>query len=202
MAEKRNRNFATIVYPDSAPENWLDFLDGYHVASFVSPLHAFDVNANGEIKKAHYHVLVMFEGVKSTSQVKEFFSTFGGVGCEVVNSIRGMARYLCHLDNPEKYQYNPVEVKSFGGADYAGLVELETDRVKLIADMQEWCKANGCVSLSDLYDYSRIYNYDWFRALATHCNNVMSAYLRSLKWTIEHPDEVQSCKNSVVKDPF
>lgn len=201
MAEKRNRNFATVVYPESAPENWIDILSDFHIPSFVSPLHQFDVNPSGDVKKAHYHVLVMFEGVKSTSQVKDLFATFGGVGCEVVNSIRGMARYLCHMDNPEKYQYNPVEVKSLGGADYAEVVELETDRVKLIADMQEWCKSNGCVSLSDLYDYSRIHNYDWFRALATHCNNVMAAYLKSLKWTIEHPDEVQSCKNSVVKGP-
>ena len=201
MAEKRNRNFATVVYPDSAPDNWIDILSDFHIPSFVSPLHQFDVNPSGDVKKAHFHVLVMFEGVKSISQVKDLFSTFGGVGCEIVNSIRGMARYLCHMDNPEKFQYNSVEVKSLGGADYASVVELETDRVKLIADMQEWCKVNGCVSLSELYDYSRIHNYDWFRALATHCNNVMAAYLKSLKWTIEHPDEVQSCKNFVAKDP-
>lgn len=196
MSEKRTRNFATVVYPESAPENWMDFLNDYHVPAFVSPLHQFDVNANGEVKKAHYHVIVMYDSVKTISQAKEFFAAIGGVGCEVVNSIRGMARYLCHLDNPEKYQYNPVEVKSFGGADYAGIVELETDRVKLIADMHEWCKSNGCVSLSELYDYSRIHNYDWFRALVTHCNNVMAAYLKSLKWTIEHPDEVEFCKNA------
>lgn len=201
MAEKRTRNFATVVYPESAPKNWMDILNDYHVAAFVSPLHEFDANANGEIKKSHYHVMVMYDNVKTQSQAKDFFMTIGGVGCEVVNSIRGMARYLCHLDNPEKYQYNCAEVKSFGGADYAGVVELETDRVKLIADMQEWCRAEGCVSLSELYDYSRIHNYDWFRALATHCNNVMAAYLKSLKWTIEHPDEVQSCKNYVAKDP-
>lgn len=201
MAEKRTRNFATVVYPESAPDNWMDILNDYHVPAFVSPLHEFDVNASGEIKKAHYHVMVMYDSLKSVSQAKEFFSAIGGVGCEVVNSIRGMARYLCHLDNPEKYQYNAVEVKSFGGADYASVVELETDRVKIIADMQEWCRAEGCVSLSELYDYSRVHNYDWFRALATHCNNVMAAYLKSLKWTIEHSDEVQSCKNSVVKEP-
>ena len=35
----RLRNFATVVYPESAPENWLDRLDGLHVPAFVSPLH-------------------------------------------------------------------------------------------------------------------------------------------------------------------
>lgn len=196
MAEKRTRNFATVVYPESAPENWMDILSDFHIPSFVSPLHQFDVNPSGETKKPHFHVLLMFDSLKTPSQAKEIFSSFSGVGCEVVNSIRGMARYLCHLDNPEKYQYNPVEVRSFGGADYSGIIELETDRVKIIAEMQEWCKSNGVVSLSELYDYSRIHNYDWYRALATHCNNVMSSYLKSLRWTILHPDEVQSCKNA------
>ena len=196
MAEKRTRNFATVVYPESAPENWMDILSDFHIPAFVSPLHQFDVNPSGDVKKSHFHVLLMFDSLKTPSQAKEIFSAFSGVGCEIVNSIRGMARYLCHMDNPEKYQYNPVEVRSFGGADYSGVIELETDRVKIIADMQDWCRSNGCVSLSDLYDYSRIHNYDWFRALATHCNNVMASYLKSLKWTIEHPDEVQSCKNA------
>lgn len=198
MAEKRTRNFVTIVYPESAVDDWLDILSEYHVPAFVSPLHQFDVNPDGTLKKPHYHVMVMYDNVKTPSQAREFFQLIGGVGCEVVNSIRGMARYLCHMDNPEKYQYNPVEVKSFSGADYSGVIELETDRVKLIADMQDFCKFNGIVSLSELYDYSRVKNYDWFRALSTHCNNVMAAYLKSLKWTIQHPDEVQGCKNSVL----
>lgn len=196
MAEKRTRNFVTIVYPESAVDGWLDILSEYHVPAFVSPLHQFDVNPDGSLKKPHYHVMVMYDNVKTSSQAREFFQSIGGVGCEVVNSIRGMARYLCHMDNPEKYQYNPVDVRSFSGADYSGVIELETDRVKLIADMQEFCKSNGIVSLSELHDYSRVNNYDWFRALATHCNNVMAAYLKSLRWTIEHPEEVQSCKNS------
>lgn len=200
MAEKRTRNFSTVVYPESAPENWMDILSDFHIPSFVSPLHQFDVNPSGEIKKPHFHVLLMFDSLKTPSQAKEIFSSFSGVGCEVVNSIRGMARYLCHLDNPEKYQYNPVEVKAFSGADYSGVIELETDRVKLIADMQDWCRSNGVVSLAELYDYSRINNYDWYRALATHCNNVMAAYLKSLRWTIQHPDEVQSCKNAIKED--
>ena len=60
----RTRNFATVVYPDSAPADWKEKLDQLHVAAFISPLHDKDINPNGEPKKAHYHVLVMFEGQK------------------------------------------------------------------------------------------------------------------------------------------
>lgn len=57
----------------------------------------------------------MFDSVKTEKQAVEFFSTFGGVGCEVVNSSRAYARYLCHLDNPEKASYKIDQVRQFGG---------------------------------------------------------------------------------------
>ena len=62
--EQRTRNFATVVYPESAPSDWIDKLDQLHVAALISPLHNKDTNPSGEPKKPHYHVLLMFEGVK------------------------------------------------------------------------------------------------------------------------------------------
>ena len=41
--DTRRRNFATIVYPDSAPENWLKILASHHVPACVSPLHDSDL---------------------------------------------------------------------------------------------------------------------------------------------------------------
>lgn len=108
----RTRNFATVVYPESAPADWMDRLNDYHVAALVSPLHDRDTNPSGEPKKPHYHVMLIFEGPKEfETQVKPIFDDIGGVGREMVNSARGYARYLCHLDNPEKAQYDPAEVR-------------------------------------------------------------------------------------------
>jgi len=50
--------------------------------------------------------------------------------------MRGYARYLCHLDNPEKHQYSRDDVKAFGGADYDEITQLETDKVKLCSEME------------------------------------------------------------------
>ncbi|MDU7039740.1 MAG: Rep family protein, partial [Lactococcus lactis] len=63
MAKKkdtRTRNWTFFVYPESAPSNWREILDSYHVPWIESPLHDKDVNSDGEIKKAHWHVLLMF----------------------------------------------------------------------------------------------------------------------------------------------
>ena len=108
----RTRNYATVVYPESAPENWKTLISESKIPVFISPLHDNDFNATGEPKKPHYHVLTMFDTVKTKEQAETFFKTFGGVGCEVVNSTRAYGRYLCHLDNPDKAQYKIDDVIS------------------------------------------------------------------------------------------
>ena len=55
----RTRNYATVVYPESAPSDWIDKLTECFVPAFISPLHDKDINPGGEPKKPHYHVIIM-----------------------------------------------------------------------------------------------------------------------------------------------
>lgn len=181
--DNRGRNFATIVYPDSAPENWQEILAGLFVPAFISPLHDKDLNPTGEPKKPHWHVMLMFEGKKSDEQVREMFAQIGGVGMDKVNSIRGYARYLCHMDNPEKAQYAPEEVRALCGADYTGIIGLVTDKYKAIGEMIDFCEDNGIISYSELLKYCRMERYDWFRVLCDNGTLVMKEFLKSKAWT-------------------
>lgn len=189
MAEKntsgrgRTRNFATVVYPDSAPEGWQDILSQQFIPAFISPLHDKDVNPTGEPKKPHYHVLIMYEGPKTREQASEVFKLIGGVGCEAVQSIRGYARYLCHMDNPEKVQYDQGDVRSLCGADYAGTIGLVTDKYKAISEMIDFCQEYTIYSYSQLLEYCRKERFDWFRVLCDNGTVVMKEYLKSKKWT-------------------
>ena len=181
----RARNFACVVYPDSAEEHWLDIIAESKIPVFVSPLHDRDFNPTGEAKKAHYHVIVCYENKKNLEQVREFFDSFGGVGCEYIQSLRGYARYLCHLDNPEKAQYDQAQVKQFGGADYSSTIGLPTDKYKAIGEMIDWCDANDIVAYCELLEYARSFHYDWFRVLCDSGSLVMKEYLKSRKWVID-----------------
>lgn len=189
MAEKntsgrgRTRNFATVVYPDSAPEGWQDILSQQFIPAFISPLHDKDVNPTGEPKKPHYHVVIMYEGPKTREQASEVFKLIGGVGCEAVQSIRGYARYLCHMDNPEKVQYDQGDVRSLCGADYAGTIGLVTDKYKAISEMIDFCQEYTIYSYSQLLEYCRKERFDWFRVLCDNGTVVMKEYLKSKKWT-------------------
>lgn len=184
----RTRNFATVVYQESAPENWKEILEQEFVPAFISPYHNSDTNPTGEKKKSHWHVLIMFEGVKTTDQAKEIFDKIGGVGCEKVNSLRGYARYLCHLDNPEKFQYKTDEVVSLCGADYLTTISLTTDKYKAISEMMEFCEKYNIVSFYLLSKYSFQSRPDWARVLADNGSVYMREYLKSKQWSNERND--------------
>lgn len=193
MSEKksgkgRTRNFATVVYPESAPEDWQSLLADCFVPCFISPLHNADLNPTGEAKKPHYHVMIMFDGVKTLEQAKEIVSLIGGVGCEAVASVRGYARYLCHLDNPDKAQYDTGAVTALCGADYTGVIGLVTDKYKAIGEMIDFCVNNGIVSYSELLIYCRLHRFDWFRVLCDSGTMVMREFLKSQDWTMRRLD--------------
>lgn len=195
MAEKntggkgRTRNFATVVYPESAPDGWQEILSEQFVPAFISPLHDKDINPTGEAKKAHYHVVIMFDSTKTTEQAKEIFDKIGGVGCEKVNSIRGYARYLCHLDNPEKAQYSIDDVVSFAGADYIATIGTAADKAKSIREMIEYIEENDITCFSDLCQYSSINRSDWFDTLINSGAYFIKEYIKSRTWKIHHIEE-------------
>lgn len=185
-SQGRTRNYATILYLDSCVENWQQILSEQCIPAFVSPLHDKDLNPTGELKKAHYHVMVMFEGVKSVEQVKVIFDLIGGVGCEKINSIRGYSRYLCHLDNPEKVQYNTSDVLSIAGADYISVIGLASDKYGALSEMQDFCDKYNIISFYVLSSYARVNRNDWYRILCDCGTVFMREWLKSKAWSNEN----------------
>ena len=179
---KPGRNWACVVYPDSAPSNWREILYNHRCIGFISPFHEFDINPDGEPKKPHYHVQVMFEGNKSFDQMKELFESFGGVGAERIDSLRGYTRYLCHLDNPEKYQYDLDDVVSFGGADLYAIINTSSSKYNAIREMMFFVNENVITSYAELLEYASVHRYEWFRALCDNSTVVMTQYIKTKCW--------------------
>lgn len=184
----RTRNYATVVYPESAPEDWQQILANEHISCFISPLHDKDLNPTGEPKKAHYHVMLMFDNVKTSKQAEDVFKKIGGVGCEIINSIRGYARYLCHLDNPEKVRYDENAVVAYG-ADYFDIIHLVTDRYAALKDIAEFIQCNCITSYAVLFDYCAKNNDTWFRLLCDNSTYIIKEYLKSMQWQIKNEDK-------------
>lgn len=183
--KKRTRLYATVVYPESAPEGWIERLKEAHVAGFISPLHKDDEDPNGALKKPHYHVLICYDTVKTVEQFDKLRETFGGVGHEIVQSKRGYARYLCHLDNPEKAQYDPAEVISLGGESYTELIRSSADEVTAIGEMMDFIDQNEIIYYSEFVRYCRAEKRDWFELLVTKCSYTISMYIKGLRFELE-----------------
>ena len=182
----RTRNFATVVYPESAPADWMERLDQFHVAALVSPLHDRDMNPDGEPKKPHYHVMLMFESpVDYETKVAPIFAEIGAVGRENVNSSRGYARYLCHLDNPEKAQYDPSEVRCMGGVNFYDVINLPTDDLKMLGEVFSYIQEHDIYSLAELLTVSQIYHPEWFAMITMSRCYVVDKFIKSLAWERE-----------------
>lgn len=196
----RTRNFATVVYPDSLcyrsdSDNFLgcsDFrqlLSDLKINALVSPLHCNDKNATGDIKKEHYHIILTYDSVKTLKQAKEDCEKFGGVGCEKVQSLRNYARYLCHLDNPDKAQYKVDDVQIMGDIDYISLIQSASSKYNEIGAMMDFCRSNQIYQFYELLDYARDYMPDsWFRLLCDNSAYIMKEYLKSLYWDSKSED--------------
>lgn len=180
MAEKRKddrtRNWTMVVYPESAPGNWREILDSLHVPYLVSPLHDKDVNPDGEVKKAHWHVVLVFENKKSYHQIKEIADKLNAPIPQKVESLRGMVRYLVHTDNPEKYQYSREDIENHGVDDIDKYFETaSTDRAILMAIIR-YIKENNVTSFAKLVYYAvETDKQDWLDCMANRNTMFLNA---------------------------
>ena len=184
--DERKRNFACVIYPESAPDNLIDIIAHLYVPCILSPLHDRDIDPDGNPKKPHYHFMVCFEGNKSQRQAEEVFAAVHGVGMPEVRSVRAMARYFCHLDNPEKAQYNTNDVHTFGGLDYMAIIGSAADKYIAVREMIKFCNDYKIYAYSELLEYAAEFRQDWFRMLCDSCTMVIKEYLKSKSWMFQN----------------
>lgn len=131
-----------IAYPESLKKRWVERLTDSHLPWSCSPLHDCDRKEDGTLKKPHYHILVKWPGPTTKKVAQALMESFGGAVCEPCMSLYGSYRYHCHLDNPEKYQYEPTDIRDYNGFKHY----LQNDSSYKMA------------STSDIYGYIRKYN--------------------------------------------
>lgn len=188
MAEKksssgdtRTRSWTFVLYDDSAPENWRDILDDMHIEWIESPWHDKDINGNGEPKKKHKHILLLFQGKKSYEQIKELTDMLNQPIPQRCHNAKAMVRYMAHLDNPEKAQYNPSDIIGHGGADVSDMLRpSSSERYTIIKDMIDYIRSAGITEFQDLMDYAADVHYDdWFPLLCDNSAYVVGLYIKS-----------------------
>lgn len=135
MASKvvKKRNWAFLLYPESAPKDWKEILQKTGLRCAISPLHDKDKNDTGEPKKPHYHVILAYSGPTSYNVVKSLTDRLKQPIPQALEQVKGYYRYFTHMDNPEKAQYDPREIETINGfniIDYSDLTRSEVVEYK------------------------------------------------------------------------
>lgn len=195
MAEKnvKKRNWAFVLYPESAPADWREQLQKTGLSCAISPLHDRDVNATGEQKKPHHHVMVFYQGPTSYNVVKRLTDGLNQPIPQVVEQVRGYYRYLTHMDNPEKAQYSPSEITTLNGFDIGDYVDMTKSEVtKTLRALMDYIRDNDLMEYADLMDMTMCEGVppEWFDVAASH-TLFFTGYLKSRRFRVERRESKQ-----------
>ena len=189
MAEKnvKKRNWAFTAWPDSLPEDWKEQLEKTGLPIAISPIHDKDIDATGEPKKPHYHVMLFYSGPTSYNVVKRLTDSLGQPIPQAVENVQGYYRYLTHEDNPEKAQYSKADIQTINGFDIRDYVEMKKSEVtKYLREVQQFVMDN------DILEYSALMEVliqggdsmrDWYDVAASH-TMFFTSYLRSRRYRV------------------
>ena len=188
-AGQRARAWTAIVYPESAPEDWMETLASSMVQALVSPLHDKDTLPTGELKKPHYHVVISYTNPTTYEKAREVFESIGAVippcnDCKV-KDFRQMARYLCHLDlQGIKYVYSTSDVKEFGGLDYSAIVMSGADEDAMLDEMEAFIERNRICSFTHFQKYVREQKPEWRYVLRHKYSYYIRETIKANQWAI------------------
>ena len=144
-----------VFYEDQCPE-WREELDELGMPTLVSPSHDADEwterdekknpkHKAGTLKEPHRHLLAMYDNPVSYDQVVKDFAFLKSKNVKYVKSLPAMARYLTHMDSPDKAQYDPEGVCEFGGADWRDLCATTSDKHLALREMRAFIRENNVV---------------------------------------------------------
>lgn len=86
MKEKIAKNWTIIVFPTSAPFDWVSFLDNLDCEFVLSPLH--------NIERPHYHILLKFSFAKRFDEVSIISKMINGTSPQICHDVNLLLRYF------------------------------------------------------------------------------------------------------------
>ena len=154
----KDRNFMLLLYPDNSDhKRVIDLLSNYNGEyRAVGCCHNMDVyetgDQKGEFKKPHFHFIVKFinpryiSGVSIEFAIDERFIQF-------LDNWKNAARYLLHWGDPDKYQYDPVDLVGSLKSEVLKLIDDTSDDTKLQEITRYLNNVPGVISFANVWDF-------------------------------------------------
>lgn len=135
-----------------------------NIKSYAIIIHDKDLLDSWEPKKKHFHIVLTFKNATTIWAVAKWL----WVECQYIEKIRTTTKsamlYLVHRNNPEKFQYDPKEVKaSFDYVEYVDWAKPMQQRDTIAEKIAKWE-----IKQYNLYDYISV---DEFARNRNYYNN-------------------------------
>jgi len=211
--------WSVIVYPESAPEGWIDKLraQGFRIA--ISPLHDKDSwkhnspavidRETGELlraegarykigdrKKAHWHVILVTDVRTGYKEINDLVQQI--CHCPYIQKCRSLKasyEYFLHINHPDRYQgYDKDEIQTYNN------FHIEPTKYEMNIIAQEMIKI---IKDKDIVEWCECVEYfndtpEMSMILATR-TAYFSAYVKS-RYYKRYPDRVRMTEVKVVKE--
>lgn len=191
----KKRHWAFVIYPESLPKDWLEGLQKTGLECAISPIHDKDIDPTGEPKKAHHHVIASWAGPTTFAVVKAITDSLNAPAPIALEQVRGYYRYLTHLDNPEKAQYNENDIKHLNGFNILNYTEMTKAEVfEIKKKVQSLIREKTILEYAVLLDY--LLDEEMFPELEIAQNNTMlfNNYIRSRRYNAKPITQIEIVK--------
>lgn len=195
----KKRHWAFILYPESAPKNWLELLQQTGLLVAISPLHDKDLDPNNEVKKAHYHIILSYSGPTTYNVVKRLTDSLNQPIPIALEQVRGYYRYFTHKDNPDKFQYDEKDILHLNGFSMRDFIELsKSEVIALKRDLQLIIKTNMILEYADLLDFLLDNDFTSHWEVASNNTFLFNTYITSFRNKLKK--EIESNYTKLLKD--
>lgn len=179
MSKIKSRYWVMIVYPSSAPDNWVQILNRTGLPIAISPKHDKDKNPDGSIKDPHYHVILCWDGPTTESVATEVAKSVNGTNAFRCLSVKGSYDYHCHLNDPDKEPYEEKDRTLLNGFDISNYSQLSNqEEIFLVQYITKFIKNNEIYEYCDLLDLLEGDDLQAYQYCMTH-SIMMNTYITS-----------------------
>lgn len=167
----KHRNFTFLIYPESAPVDWIEKLEKIGLPIAVSPLHDKDKIENERnlenlsgFKKAHYHCIYVANNPVTSDSVRRKLQRKLGTKVvskvKIVDNISNMYLYLTHESKDairkKKHVYDKKDIIHLNNFDIARYIsyskedydEMHYNLLMIVKDL----KVMNMIELINTYD--------------------------------------------------
>lgn len=178
---KKAHQWAFILYPESAPLDWLSILRDSYLNIAVSPLHDRDVKEDGTPDKPHRHVMVMYGDSSTSTATEELAMKVNGSHVIPIQNSWNYFNYFDHHRETNKQLYDHKDIILLNGvAEYDIKTMSKNEDLHMKMEIMQYIRDNHICEYSDLLEQVTGYNMEWFDYAANH-TILFNAYLTSVR---------------------